>query len=207
MTASSLQALHQRLLRDRGLQFDFSQAPPPPQLPKWLLEALQAVGKAVVWAWPGLKIFFWVALAAAVAAVLYLIFREAIEARWPSLKQRRRKIVGTSVDFTPDSAVARALLGDADALAADGRFDDAARLILRRSIQDIDERRPRVVRPALTAREISGLPELPALARETFARMAAIVETSLFAGRALAKDDFADCRAAYEAFAFPGAWR
>ena len=206
MGEPAMRAMHARLLADHRLQFDFSQTPAPPPLPQWLLAALQAIGKAIVWSWPGLQIAFWVALAGGVAAVVWLIGREWLGWRWPQRRRRPSRGRPATVDFTPEREIAHSLLADADALAAEGRFDAAVRLILRRSIDDIESRRPRLVRPALTAREISRLAALPSTARDTFAQMAAVVERSLFAGRELDRSDFAACRSAYEGFAFPETW-
>jgi hypothetical protein len=110
------------------------------------------------------------------------------------------------VDWRPTEAAARALLEDADKLAAAGRYAEAARLLLHRSIEDIEGRRPKLVRPAFTAREIAELDDLPAAARATFSFIAGIVERSLFGGRDVDAAGFAECRQAYESFAFPGAW-
>ncbi|HYN46868.1 MAG TPA: DUF4129 domain-containing protein, partial [Allosphingosinicella sp.] len=63
------------------------------------------------------------------------------------------------------------------------------------------------VRPALTSRDIAALPALPERPRSAFARIAMLVERSLFAARPLAADDWRDCRSAYEEFAFAEGWR
>ena len=91
-------------------------------------------------------------------------------------------------------------------MAAEGLYGEAARLILHRSIEDIQAHRPALVRPALTSRDIAGLAALPGGPRAAFARIAMLVERSLFARRALAADDWRDCRAAYEEFAFAESW-
>ena len=96
----------------------------------------------------------------------------------------------------------REQLADASAASA----EEAARLVLHRSIADIKAHRPTLVRPALTSRDIAGLTALPGGPRAAFARIAMLVERSLFARRALAADDWRDCRAAYEEFAFAESW-
>jgi len=80
-------------------------------------------------------------------------------------------------------------------------------LLLFRSIEDIDSRRPDLVRPALTSRDIAALPAIPERPRGAFARIAMLVERSLFARRPLGEPDWRDCRAAYEEFAFADGWR
>ncbi len=194
---SSLAAIHARLLRDRSLQFDFTAARPPPPLhtPAWLIALGEWLGKALAAAAPVLKIVFWLGVAAAVLLVIWLIVREVAGVRFARRRRARA-----------DPRKARALLENADRLAAMGRYDQAVRLILHRGVEDIDARRPAVLRPALTAREIAALAVVPAPARTAFARIAAVVEFSAFAGRPIGQDAFAHCREAYEAFVSPEAW-
>jgi hypothetical protein len=63
------------------------------------------------------------------------------------------------------------------------------------------------VRPALTSRELAAAEAIPAPARDLFARIARLVERSLFGGRPVAADDWTTARAAYADFALPGTWR
>lgn len=206
ITVTAAHALHQRLLRDRTIQFDFAALTiAPPHLPGWLVDLLRWLGKAFAVGFPVLRWVFWGAVALGLTVVVFLILREVAGARLPQGRRRRGERPALT-DFAPDPVKALALLEDADRLASAGRYDEAARLILRRSIDDIEARRPRLVRPALTAREIARLAEVPADARTCFSAMAAIVERSAFAGRRLGADDFRDCRTRYERFAFPEAW-
>ena len=206
-TTGSLAAAHARLLGDRSLQFSFTPAPPEQNLvePEWL----KALGR---WIAQGLKFLapyaidlFWMGIGAAIVAVLYLILREVMGVRFP-FRRKRPAARPRPADWRPEAFKARALLADADRLAGEGRYDEAAHLLLFRSIDDIEERRPRLVKPALTARDIAVLDALPPGARGAFGRIAAIVERSLFGGRTLDAAAFADCRAAYEAFAFVETW-
>jgi hypothetical protein len=204
----ALQALHARLLRDRSLQFDVSNVAPtrPWREPAWLRDLAGALARVLGPLLPALKLLFWVGVAAAILLVVWLMARDLVAARlgW---RRRARPVRAAPADWAPDTRRARALLENADRLAAQGRFDQAVRLILHRSIDDIETRRPRLVRPALTARDIAGLEALPARARAAFARMAAIVEFSAFAGQPIGQAAFAQCREAYAAFAFPEVWR
>lgn len=204
---SGLTAIHARLLRDRSLQFDFAAAPRPRSIhePAWLRALAEWIGRAFGAAAPVLKVVFWVGVAAAVLLVVWLIVREVAGVRF-ARRRRQRAARPRPADWRPDAQKARALLENADRLAAQGRYDQAVRLILHRGVEDIDARRPTVLRPALTAREIAGLGAVPAAARSAFARIAAIVEFSAFAGRPIGQDAFAQCRAAYEAFVSPEAW-
>jgi hypothetical protein len=208
-TPDAVRAAHARLLQDGGLQFSFDRVKPPPpptRLPDWLVELIRALGKAIGAAGHALGWVFLAGLVLALAIVLVFVGGELIRARWPHLFKRKAAPRQRPVDWRPDERAARALLEEADRLAAAGAYGEAVRLILHRSIEEIEGRRPRLVRPALTAREIGGLEDLPDPARVTFSAIAAIVEASLFGGRPVDAAGFAECRRTYEAFALPGAW-
>jgi hypothetical protein len=177
----------------------------PIHLPQWLIALAHAIGAAVRFVSPLLTYLFWVGLGLAALAILYLIAREVMGARFPL--RRRASARPSPVDWRPEALKARALLSDADRLAAEGRYDEAIHLLLFRSIDEIEERRPHLVRPALTSRDIAALEALPESARSTFGRIAQAVERSLFGGRPAAEAaSYAECRTAYEAFAFPRVW-
>jgi hypothetical protein len=192
---------HQRLLQEPGLQFDFPAVPPPPQPSEWWLALLKFLARLQ----PVFEILFWGGLGVLALIVLFFIAREILRLR----NRQRDEAEGakeTLPDWRPPLARARALLADADRLAAQGRFAEAVHLLLFRSIEDIDERRPRSIKPAFTSRNIAELGALPSSARPSFARIAASVERSFFGGREIDSEDFQECRRAYEAFAIPNAW-
>jgi hypothetical protein len=203
----ALRAAHDALLRDPALQFSFDKAPRPPvtQLPHWLEAILGAIGKGLNAIAPLLGWLFVGGLAAALLVVLFFIGREFVQARWPDVFKRKRP-APKPAPWRPQAASARALLEEADRLAAAGRYGEAVRLILHRSIEEIEGRRPRLVKPAYTAREIGRLTDIPDNARDVFVGIAGVVEKSFFGGQALDAHGFAACRKAYERFAFPGAW-
>jgi hypothetical protein len=203
----ALRAAQAQLMRDPSLQFGFGKAqlPPHTELPGWLKAIFQAIGSVLNAVAPFLGWIFIGGLAAALAIVLFFIGRELVRTRWPALFKRKRPASKPTV-WRPDAVVARALLEEADKLAAAGRYAEAVRLILHRSIEEIDGRRPRLVKPAYTAREIGRLTDIPENARNVFVGIAGVVEKSFFGGQGLDADGFAACRKAYEAFAFPGAW-
>lgn len=191
---------HAAVAGDSSLQFSVAAVKPPPPLPGWLKTLLGLLGELA----PVFLVIFWIGVAAIVLAILWFIGREMLHIRLPDRhKAPPRSRQG---DWRPTAGAALALLSDADALAEQGRYDEAVHLILLRSIGDIDGRLPNTVRPALTARDIAELQRLPAAARPAFARIARAVEASLFGGRAVDRAEFTECRQAYEAFAFPGAW-
>ena len=200
-TTDQVAAAHAKLLQDSALQFEFNAAPPPPQMPEWLRAFFRFLGSLQ----PFFEVLFWAGVAILAALILYFIGRELLR------YYRRAGPEGAAApenapSWRPPVARAKALLADADRLAAQGRFAEAVHLILFRSIDDIDTRRPRALTPALTSRDILALKEIPASPRQAFARIAALVERSFFGGRSVDANDFAECRRAYEAFAFPDAW-
>lgn len=154
-----------------------------------------------------MQVFLWVAAAIALLIILYWLyafFRDRAGSEPKQKKQRTRK---DRDSWRPEEAQAAQLLDEADVLADQGRYDEAARLLLHRSIGEIDAHRPDLVRPALTSRDIAGHPLLPSGPAAAFARIAALVERSLFARRPLGADDWRDCRAAYRDFAFADGWQ
>lgn len=190
---------HRQLLQDKSLQFDAARFKPDPP-PAWLKnlgEALEALG-------PLFQVIFWVVVALAVIGFLYLVARSMMGARFGGLPGRGPNLT-SEPDWRPTVEQARVLLADADALAAEGRFDEAAHLLLLRGVQDIREHRPGLVRPALTSRDIAALEALPSAARAAFGAIALVVERSLFGGRAVGADGWRACRGAYEQFALGGA--
>jgi hypothetical protein len=115
--------------------------------------------------------------------------------------KRRRGDEQAATEWAPDAGEALALLDDADRLAAEGRYDEATHLLLKRSVGQIAAARPNWLEPSSTAREIAVLPDLPQAARGAFATIAERVERSLFALRSLTADDWHAARTAYAEFA------
>lgn len=155
-----------------------------------------------------MEVFLWVAAGVALLILLYWIytfFRDRGGAGEAKAKRERRS--RGKDGWRPEEGQAAVLLDEADVLANAGRFDEAARLLLHRSIGEIDAHRPDLVRPALTSRDIAHHPLLPAGPAAAFSRIAAMVERSLFARRPLGPDDWQDCRAAYREFAFADGWQ
>lgn len=196
----ALAAAHERLLNSRGYQFDFPPPDKPPEPPAWLEDVLKSLGAVA----PAFTWIFWIALALAVLALLWFLGREVIASRWPGLIKRKPK-ASAEPEWRPTEEQARVLLADADRLAGEGRFAEAARLLLHRSVQDIKDKRPRLVKPALTSRDIAAHPDLPGAAKQAFGAIARVVERGVFAARPVNGDDWREARGAYEAFALPGA--
>jgi hypothetical protein len=196
---------HAKVRADTSIQFDFpwfklKQDPPP----EWLLRVFRAIGRGIEWVGkPGWRIIL-IVLAICLAAVL--LFALVPPARdWLRGLLARRRPEPAADTWMPQATVARELLDEADALAAQGEYDRAVHLILQRSIADIERWRSDVVRPSLTSRDIARADALPDHARGVFGRIAALVERSLFAGRSLGATDWQAARADYASFALGGA--
>jgi hypothetical protein len=200
--AEAFAEAHRRLLADDSIQFDLPFVEPAPMRepsgPGWLERLFSFVSSDH----PVLNALLWAVIALAALMVIYLVARHLSGAGWPWQGAEAEE----TPDWRPDEAPARALLSEAEALAAQGRFGDAVHLLLFRSIEDIESRRPDLVKPALTSRDIAALPAIPDRPRGAFARIAMTVERSLFARRPLQESDWRDCRSAYEEFAFAGTW-
>ena len=198
--APPLSEAHRALRADPRYQFDAEAVVPlPVSKPNWLdrligSEAFQtfldALGHVLAWV---LKIGL---VALAVTVLVY-----AARAGLTAWRRRERPEGEAPAPYRPSREAVRTLLEDAARLAGEGRYGDAVRLILRRSIEDMERQRPGAVRDAMTAREIGGLAILGPAAREAFGAIAALVERAHFAGRALTASDYEAARGAYEGFA------
>jgi hypothetical protein len=186
----------------RSAEIQFAPLPPitPPHTPAWLQwlgkllrAAFGPVAEWLVAAWPTIQN---VLVALAVLLVLFLLWRLL----GPVLLRLRDRKARPQA-WAPTREEALALLSDADRLAADGKFAEAAHLLLLRSVGQIRDRWPGALAPASTAREIAGLAQLPKSARDAFAVIAEGVERSLFALRDLDAGDWTAARAAYADFA------
>ena len=181
--------------------------PPPapePSPPEWLMTIFEALGRFFEWSGPALKYALWV-----LAALLLLYFAYRLVpgfAAWVDRLRQRREPHEVGAIGIAEATAARARLADAEALARAGRFAEAVHLLLYRSIDDIAARRPGLVRPALTARDIAGAEGLPGTARTAFARIARAVEVSLFGGRPVDAAVWEECRQAYGALTVPQGW-
>jgi hypothetical protein len=212
-----------RALRgDSAVQFDLTPISPPPQAPSWLrtlghwiADAFRPIGRALAWInslmpnAPYARILLWTVLIAGALGLLWLLVQRFRTGEWRLPRWRRGAAAAVEAEdvWMPQEAPVRAWLEEADALAARGEFAEAVHHLLRRSIDDIAWRRPQLVRPALTSRDIARAEGIPARARSLFRPIVAIVERSLFGGRPVSADEWSATRAAYADFALPQAWR
>ncbi|MBC2776841.1 hypothetical protein [Parasphingopyxis marina] len=179
-------------------RFEPPDAPEPP--PDWLSNLLEWLsGTGPFW-----QVLFWLIAAVLVLLLLFFVGRAL---------QRRFAGGGAAEDgeaeideWQPDEKTARGLLGEAEALAREGRYAEAVHLLLFRSISDIEDRLPDFLKPALTSRDISASETLPTPARSAFSSIAAIVERGIFAERPVDEKGWDEARIAYEDFAFRRSW-
>jgi hypothetical protein len=194
-------AAHAAMLRDQQLQFHFTEFAPQ-QTPSWvepLSQFLRAIG-------PFLGYVFWGGVAIIVVVIAYALFSE-IRRRMPVRHKKSEAPSPPAPDYRPTAVRARALLEEADRLASEGRYSEAARVLLHRSVEDFESVLHIAIGPALTSREIARLDRLSAQGRTTFSGIASAVERSLFGGQALTASQYDECREAYAAFALQGARR
>ena len=198
--ADSQDAAWRGLIRDHDIQFDFPDAPAVPPTPLWLRHLLEFLGRHAVWfRWGG-----WILLGTAVLIVGYFLLRHLLQR---GLSQADNFPLRPMPAWQPTAEQARLLLRDADALAAQNRFEEAAHLLLLVAIQEIGDRRPGLVLPALTSREIGTLDALSPQARKIFSHIALVVERCVFGGRPLAAADYAEVRQTFEQFTVAHTWQ
>jgi len=202
---TALASAHARLLASRDIQFEFRGAARPPDPPNWLIHLMEALMKGLVAAAPVLKYVFWGGLIVLVVTVAWFVARDIVRLRRGD-RAAPADLAEVPALWRPSEAAARALLSDADALAAEGRYAEAAHILLVRSVDDFEGRRPGAVRPSFTSRDIGRLAAMPSEARRAFALIAEVVEKSLFGGRPVDAQVFARCRSAYSEFALPERW-
>jgi hypothetical protein len=193
---------------DPAIQFEpLPLKAPEPREPSWFEQMLQAIfdaigalfsplGGAIAGGW---SVIQWVLVAALVAFILYLVVRLV----GPMLGRKADASDAPEEEdhWRPDQEESLALLEDADRLAGEGQYDEAAHLLLKRSVGQIAKVKPDWVAPSSTARELAALPALSESARGTFGIISSVVESSLFALQRLSKEDWERARQAYADFA------
>lgn len=201
--AQTFDQAYRELIESDRFQTEMAEFEPPVprEPPDWLadlLRWLETLGPV----WQGL---FWIVVGGLAAIILFSIGR-ALYRRFSDPPARDEAVEEDTEDWRPEAKAAHGLLGEADALAKQGRYAEAAHLLLFRSIADIEERLPDFMRPALTSRDIADASALPAPARTAFSSIACIVERGIFAVRPVDEGGWTEARSAYERFAFGKSW-
>src|SRR5512146_32700 len=125
-------AAHAAMLRDQQLQSHFPEFVRP-QTPQWVgpfAEFLRAIA-------PFLGYVFWGGVAIIALVILYALFSE-IRRRMPARAEKVHVPAPVEPNYRPTAVRARALLEEADRLASEGRYGEAARVLLHRSIEDFE---------------------------------------------------------------------
>ena len=206
-TGASFAEAWQNVRADSDIQFEPTAPPKPPESPEWWTDFLQWLNEtiapligALIAVWPYIQILFIVALVAGLLTLLWVVLAPYVE-EW---RQRSPKV---EEEWQPQQETAHALLSEADALAANGQFAEALHLLLHRSIEDIEQRRPQLLRPSNTSREIGRFDSLPEAARSMFTVIAGHVERAIFADRPVGEAEWLASRDAYGSFALRESWR
>jgi hypothetical protein len=207
---------------DSSIQFNLAPPPQPIKPPAWLKvffdwlgRMLEPIGHFLRWLgsfFPEAayaRILLWTIIALGAAAMLGALYNRIRHGEWTLKLPRMAPIDELLADeeWRPDEAGARSWLEEADALAQEGHFAEAIRHLLFRSVEDIANRRPALIRPALTSREIAASTGIPERARTLFADIARLVERSLFGAQSVNEGDWLHARETYSNFALPVAWR
>ena len=221
--AERFAAAHRALRANPDIQFDLKRRAPPVQTPAWLRalgdwlrSIFRPIGRFIDWLGsfipdaPYARILLWSVLIAGLVAIGWMIWTRMQEGAWrmPRLRRSRMpEMIEAEEEWQPEAAPVRAWLEEADRLAEEGLYAEAAHHLLLRSVEDIGRRRPGLVQPAITSRDLARASAVPQRARQLFSGIAAVVERSLFGGRAVDAQDWAECRAAYADFAKTAAWK
>jgi hypothetical protein len=215
------EAAYRSVRGDSSIQFDLAPPPPPVKLPVWIetlghaVEAiLRPIGRAILWIAahmpdaPYAKILLYGVLLLFVGLIGWAIVDRICSGawRWPLWRRKTKAEAIAEEEWAPEARTARAWLQEAEALAAQGNYAEAVHHLLRRSVEDIERRRPRLIAPSLTSRDIADHRGVPGNARAIFSNIAHVVERSLFGGRPVGAEDWAAARAAYSDFALGRTW-
>ncbi|MEM1390003.1 MAG: hypothetical protein AAGG45_02900 [Pseudomonadota bacterium] len=171
-----------------------AQRAPPNGFVRFIANLLSVIGPLLGWLLLG-------TIALGLIAVLYFMFGESLSFRRKEKPSRPDSNISIAPDLLPDQNAARTLLGDAEALASEGRFAEAVHALLFRSIDLIQKRDASAVKRSFTAREIGQLSGLPASLKKGLSPIIQIVESSYFGGREVDQDEWWEARDAYQSFA------
>ena len=116
---------------NEDIQFTPAEMPEPAETPQWWLDFLEwlgeiftPVGQALAYSWPVLKYVLLVMLIAGALALIWIIISPYID-DW---RGRVRKPDAPD-EWRPEEKAARKWLDEADALAKEGRYEEAAHLL------------------------------------------------------------------------------
>jgi hypothetical protein len=138
----------------------------------------------------------WIALACAVALVLYALRDPLL-----SLLRRNDKEDWAAPAGAADESAATQdvdALAAADTLSREGRFVEAMHMLLLQSLADIRQQLGEHFADSLTSREILRGARLPPQGRTSLRDIIAAVERTYFGGYPAARDDYMACRRSFD---------
>ncbi|WP_298285053.1 DUF4129 domain-containing protein [Novosphingobium sp.] len=198
---AAAQAAWRSVRESSDIQFAPVPPDPPPVTPEWLKALgewldwlLKPLGNLLGGSWSMVEKLLIIGAALGAVWIAWALL-------WPLWLARKGRATVAAPEWTPPREEALALLEDADRLAAQGLYGEAAHLLLRRSVGQIARARPDWLTPASTAREIGAITGLPTEARSAFGTITALVERARYALRPLGAEDWSTARAAYARFA------
>lgn len=136
-----------------------------------------------------LQTIVWTVLALVVVAIVVVLVRERAPSRGPPAE--------LDVARPPVVHVDAGALGDADALAREGRFTEAIRVLLLRTFAAVGRRAK--LSSALTSREVLAAVAMSDGAQRALGELVHAVEVSHFGGQPAGADDYARCVERYRA--------
>ncbi len=187
------QSLAAKILAD-GYQGELPEGPSPSRdipepvridLPDWLARPLVFFMRAIVYVLLAVGLFllcFWLART---------LWSYVEERRDQGAAEERPGLAATGAGTDPH-------LADPSALAAQHRFAEAIHVLLLRSLQYLNRRRPSPLPDSLTSREVLARLALPESARRALETLVLSVEISHFGGRSPDRNDYERCLACAE---------
>ena len=206
--SASFDEAYEDVRADSDIQFATTEFKPPEtpewwrDMVEWLGNLFSPVAQLFVAVWPVLQYVLLGLLIAGILVLLWVILAPYIE----ELRERRQR-PQQDEEWRPEATVARRWLDEADALAGKGHFEEAVHLLLYRSIEDIERRRPELLRPSNTAREIERFDSLPDKARNMFGVIVGHVERGIFGDTPIGEEGWTASRSAYSEFALKDSWK
>ncbi len=140
----------------------------------------------------------WVLLAVSVALIGFMVFRElsGYEADELAGDEAPEEAADRG-----DDAVVQAPLGDAEALAGQGRYGEAIHVLLLRTLEELARRVTVRLPRSLTSREILSRVAVPDEARVALSDLVGAVEVTHFGSHEPSQSDYLACRERFQRFA------
>jgi hypothetical protein len=148
-----------------------------------------------------LEILAWVVAAAVAVLLLTALVRSLLGGGGRGRARSRRMEAPPRPENGSGAASPGRLssLAEAERLAADGRYGEAARLLLARALRTVADGRGRAFPESATSREILGARTVSPGVRAPLGVLVTAVEPFLFGGAELGARDWERCRSAYDA--------